>query len=101
MALTDEHSKELENLFRTELQKQYLRGLRAGVKTASTVCLEKLNDNSKPLLNRIKDAKKYCSVALQPDFLTKGIDETPANINIENSESNEHIEVLSSAENDE
>lgn len=77
--MTDEQNKQLENLFRTELQKQYIRGLRAGIKTASTVCLEKINDSSKPLLKRIEDVKRYCAVSLRPDFLTKGIDDNIAN----------------------
>lgn len=91
MAMTDEQNKELENLFRTELQKQYLRGLRVGIKTVSKVCLEKLNDNSKPLLKRIEDVKKYCSVSLQSDFLTKGIDNVSSDTNSteNNSEQNE------------
>lgn len=104
MALTDEQNKELETLFRTELQKQYLRGLRVGIKTASTVCLEKLNDSSKPLLKRIEDVKRYCAVSLRPDFLTKGIDDNIANATsseteneiFESTEANESTEIVDS-----
>lgn len=78
MAITNEEETKLEKLFRTELQKQFLRGIRVGIQTCSKVCLEKLNDSSKPLMKRIEDTKKYCSVATQPGFLTKGIDDTPS-----------------------
>jgi hypothetical protein len=100
MALTDEQNKELETLFRTELQKQYLRGLRAGIKTASSVCLEKINDSSKPLLKRIEGVKKYCLVALKPDFLTKGIDDIPTTTTTEDT-ANEVTEGAEIAENSE
>lgn len=77
MAMTNEQETKLKELFRTELQKQFLRGIRVGIQTCSKVCLEKLNNSSKPLMKRIDDVKKYCAVALQSDFITKGIDETP------------------------
>lgn len=78
MAMTDKQETELEKLFRTELQKQFLRGIRVGMQTCSKVCLEKLNDSSKSLIQRINAAKQYCSVATQKDFLTKGIEDTPS-----------------------
>lgn len=78
MAITNEQESKLEELFRTELQKQFLRGIRVGIQTCSKVCLEKLNDSSKPLMKRIDEVKRYCSVALQSDFLTKGIDNKPS-----------------------
>lgn len=78
MAITNEEETKLEKLFRTELQKHFLRGIKVGIQTCSKVCLEKLNDNSKPLMKRIENIKKYCAVATQLDFLTKGIDDTPS-----------------------
>lgn len=78
MAITNEEETKLEKLFRTELQKHFLRGIKVGIQTCSKVCLEKLNDNSKPLMKRIENIKKYCAVATQPDFLTKSIDDTPS-----------------------
>lgn len=78
MAITNEEEIMLKKLFRTELQKHFLRGITVGIQTCSKVCLEKLNDNSKPLMKRIENIKKYCAVATQPDFLTKGIDDTPS-----------------------
>lgn len=78
MAITNEEETKLEKLFRTELQKHFLCGIKVGIQTCSKVCLEKLNDNSKPLMKRIENIKKYCAVATQPDFLTKGIDDTPS-----------------------
>ena len=78
MAITNVEEIMLEKLFRTELQKHFLRGIKVGIQTCSKVCLEKLNDNSKPLMKRIENIKKYCAVATQPDFLTKGIDDTPS-----------------------
>ena len=75
MAMTNEQENKIEKLLKTELHKQYLRGIRVGIQTCSKVCLEKLNDNSKSLMKRINDIKKYCSVAIQTDFLSKGIDD--------------------------
>ena len=76
--MTEKQETELEKLFRTELQKQFLRGIRVGMQTCSKVCLEKLNDNSKPLIQRINAAKQYCLVATKKDFLTKDIEDTPS-----------------------
>lgn len=78
MANTNEQERKFEELLRTKLQKQFSRGIRVGIQTCSKVCLEKLNDSSKPLMKRIDEVKKYCSVALQPDFLTRGIDDKPS-----------------------
>lgn len=81
MAITNEQESKLEELFKAELKKQFLRGIRAGIMTCSKVCLEKLNNSSKPLTKRIEDVKKYCSIATQSDFLTKGIDDTSSSVN--------------------
>jgi hypothetical protein len=62
--MTDEQSKVLEEAFKSELQKQYIRGLRVGILTVSKIVYDKLNDSSKPLMTRINDVKKYCKVPL-------------------------------------
>ena len=58
--MTDEQSKVLEEAFKSELQKQYIRGLRVGILTVSKIVYDKLNDSSKPLMTRINDVKKWC-----------------------------------------
>ena len=62
--MTDEQNKKLEELMRKALQEQYNRGLRVGVLAASQVVMEKLNDTSKTLVERIDEIRKYCSVAV-------------------------------------
>ena len=43
------------------VKEQYERGLKVGVKTVSTVVLEKLNDSSIPFMKRIENVKKFCN----------------------------------------
>lgn len=62
MAMTDEQEKQLEELFKTKLKEQYNRGLHVGILFVSKVVLDKLNDSSKPLMKRIEDVKKFCSI---------------------------------------
>ncbi len=62
MAMSDEQDKQLEELIKTKLREQYNRGLQIGVLTISKVILDKLDDSSKPLMERIKDIKKFCSI---------------------------------------
>lgn len=62
MALTPEQEKQFEEIFKQKLQEQYTRGLRVGVLTISQVILEKLDDTSKPLIERIKDVKHFCKI---------------------------------------
>lgn len=56
--------EKLEELFKIELQKQFLQGLKGGMFVVSQTVLEKLNDTSKPLMDRISDIKKYCKVSI-------------------------------------
>lgn len=62
---TEKSSEEkLEELFKIELQKQFLQGLKGGMFVVSQTVLEKLNDISKPLMDRISDIKRYCKVSI-------------------------------------
>ena len=56
--------EKLEELFKIELQKQFLQGLKGGMFVVSQTVLEKLNDTSKPLMDRISDIKRYCKVSI-------------------------------------
>lgn len=75
--MTDEQSKVLEEAFKSELQKQYIRGMRVGILTVSKIVYDMLNDSSKPLMKRIDDVKKYCKVPLdnQNKFVTNNVKE--------------------------
>ncbi len=64
MALTKEQEKELEEIFASRLKEQYNRGLQVGVLSVSKVVLDKLNDGRKPLMDRIKDVKKFCEIPI-------------------------------------
>ena len=61
MALTDTQEKQLEELFKVQLREQYNKGLKVGVLSASKVILDKLNDSSKPLMERIEWVKRFCA----------------------------------------
>ena len=64
MALTNEQEKQLEELFKVKLKEQYNHGLHVGILSVSKVVLDKLNDNSKPLMKRIEDVKRFCKTPL-------------------------------------
>ena len=87
MALTSEQEQKLEKIFRSNLEKQRTQGIRIGMLSVSKIILDKLNDTSKPLIERISDVKKFCTVATKDEneFLNKGIYDEPAEI-AENSE---------------
>lgn len=61
MALTDAQEKQLEELFRVQLREHYNKGLKVGVLAASKVVLDKLNDSSKPFVERVEWVKRFCS----------------------------------------
>ncbi len=63
MALTEKQSKRLEKALKERLYDSYINGVQVGLLTASTVVLEKLDDNSKSLTNRVGDVKAFCKVA--------------------------------------
>lgn len=62
MSLTAENEKKIEKVFKDNLLKVRNDGVRIGVLTVSKIILEKLNDSSKPLMERINSVKKYCMV---------------------------------------
>jgi len=61
MALTDTQEKQLEELFKVQLREHYNKGLKVGVLSASKVILDKLNDSSKPFVERVEWVKRFCS----------------------------------------
>ena len=64
---TEKRSEEkLEELIKIALQEQFMQGLKGGMYVVSQTVLEKLNDTSKPLMDRISDIKKYCKVSILP-----------------------------------
>jgi hypothetical protein len=63
MALKTENEKKIEQIFKNNLLRARNDGIRIGVLTVSKIILEKLNDSSKPLMERINSIKKYCMVA--------------------------------------
>lgn len=58
--------EKLEELIKIALQEQFMQGLKGGMYVVSQTVLEKLNDTSKPLMDRISDIKKYCKVSILP-----------------------------------
>lgn len=67
--------QEYENIVRSALQKQRVQGIRIGMLACSKIVMEKLNDTSKPLMQRFDEVKKFCSVAMKDEstFLNKDL----------------------------
>ena len=93
MALTSEQEQKLEKIFLSNLEKQRTQGIRIGMLSVSKIISDKLNDTSKPLIERISDVKKFCSVAAKDEneFLNKGIYDESMGI-AENSENIAEVE---------
>lgn len=62
MAISKEKEQEFENLLKEKLHEQYIQGLRVGSLTISKAVMDKLNDSSKPLMDRIAEVKRICNV---------------------------------------
>ena len=60
MTETNKQEEKFEELLKTKLNEQYNKGLHVGILSISKIILDKLNDNSKPLMKRINDVKKFC-----------------------------------------
>lgn len=56
--------EKIEKMIQDMLQKQYVKGMRVGAYTVSKIVHDKLNDKTKPLMDRINDANKYVDVAV-------------------------------------
>ena len=67
MPFTEEQSKEIEETIRKKFSEFYNQGIKVGVLTVSKVVLDKLNDNSKPLMKRVGEVKKFCKTPLNND----------------------------------
>ena len=89
---SESNQKDFENraeqIIRPLLEKQRAQGIRIGMLSASKVVMGYLNDTSKPLLKRIEAVKKFCSVAMKDEdkFLNQGINDTPAETEVEENE---------------
>lgn len=68
--MTNEEQVQLEEVFKTHLEKQFNKGIRVGLKSASSIILDKLKDTSKPILVRVNDIKRFCEIAVNNnDFI--------------------------------
>ena len=67
--------QEYEDIVRAALQKQRTQGIRIGMLACSKIVMEKLNDTSKSLVQRIDEIKKFCGVAMKDEkmFLNKDL----------------------------
>ena len=69
--MSNSQDEKIEKIIQDMLQKQYVKGMRVGAYTVSNVVHDKLNDKTKPLMDRINDVNKYVDVAInnQEKFL--------------------------------
>ena len=56
--------EKIEKMIQDMLQKQYVKGMRVSAYTVSKIVHDKLNDKTKPLMDRIHDVNKYVDVAV-------------------------------------
>ena len=98
MAMSEEQEKQLEELFKEKLKEQYLKGIKVGVLSASKVIIDKLEDKSKPLTQRVSEVKQFCKVPWEKENLAlteTRVDELVPNTDTEevteNSEKNDEI----------
>jgi hypothetical protein len=54
-----------EQIIRPLLEKQRAQGIRIGMLSCSKIVMDKLNDKSKSLMDRITDVKRFCNVAIK------------------------------------
>lgn len=76
--MTNEEQVQLEEVFKTHLETQFNRGIRVGIKSASSIILDKLKDTSKPILVRVNDVKRFCEVAVNNNDFIKQEKSQPA-----------------------
>lgn len=65
--MTDEQDKKMTDMVKSALDKQRNIGIQIGIVATSKVIYEKLTDTSKPLIDRIEAAKKYCRIGLDKE----------------------------------
>lgn len=69
-----EQERQMRTLINTALTEQKQQGLKIGALAVSKIIMDKLNDTSKPLVERINDVKKYCMIATKNPSEFLGID---------------------------
>lgn len=65
-------SKELEDLFAKHLKEHYNIGLRTGIKVASQVVLNMLEDKNKKFSEKLSAVKHFCKVSVSNDNFISG-----------------------------
>lgn len=64
--------KELEELFTKHLKDQYNIGLRTGIKVASQIVLDTLENKNKKFSERLSSVKHFCKVAISNEKFISG-----------------------------
>ena len=64
--------KELEELFTKHLKDQYNIGLRTGIKVASQIILDTLENKNKKFSERLSSVKHFCKVAISNEKFISG-----------------------------
>lgn len=64
--------KELEELFTKHLKDQYNIGLRTGIKVASQIILDTLENKNKKFSERLSSVKHFCKVAISNEKIVSG-----------------------------
>ena len=68
----DKFKQRAEDILVPLLKDARAQGIRIGILSCSKIVMEKLNDKSKSLIDRISDVKKFCNVAIKNDKFLDG-----------------------------
>lgn len=72
-AEVDKFKDKAEEILVPIIKNARAQGIRIGMLSCSKVVMEKLNDKSKSLMDRITDVRNFCNVAIKNDKFLDGV----------------------------
>lgn len=72
-AEVDKFKEKAEDILVPIIKNARAQGIRIGMLSCSKIVMDKLNDKSKSLIDRITDVKNFCNVAIKNDKFLDGV----------------------------
>lgn len=72
-AEVDNFKEKAEDILVPIIKNARAQGIRIGMLSCSKIVMEKLNDKSKSLMDRITDVRNFCNVAIKNDKFLDGV----------------------------
>lgn len=72
-AEVDKFKEKAEDILVPIIKNARAQGIRIGMLSCSKIVMEKLNDKSKSLMDRITDVRNFCNVAIKNDKFLDGV----------------------------